>query len=168
VLAVNEYCQNHRRSSNVTVGLRAGSSGGPHAFRAGRAGRRLPDVDVYHGDATALPFGEATFDVVVCFTMLHHVSTPELQDRLFRESRRVLRAGGVLAGSDSRWGLLFALAHLGDTLKLVDPVGLPERLRAAGFVDATTDLRRSAFRFRAAAPTNGPDSPAQLWSDLRL
>jgi SAM-dependent methyltransferase len=64
-------------------------------------GRRLPDVDVYHGDATALPLGDATFDVVVCFTMLHHVPTCELQDRLFKESRRVLRPGGVFAGSDA-------------------------------------------------------------------
>ncbi len=32
-----EYCQNHSSSSNVTVGQRAGSSGGPHAFRAGPA-----------------------------------------------------------------------------------------------------------------------------------
>jgi SAM-dependent methyltransferase len=47
-------------------------------------GRRLPDVDVYHGDATALPLGDATFDVVVCFTMLHHVPSRELQDRLLR------------------------------------------------------------------------------------
>ena len=46
--------------------------------------RRLPDVDVYHGDATALPFGDATFDGVVCFTMLHHVPTRELQNRLFQ------------------------------------------------------------------------------------
>jgi SAM-dependent methyltransferase len=113
--------------------------------------RRLPDVDVHHGDATALPFSDATFDGVVCFTMLHHVPTRELQDRLFKEARRVLRPGGVFAGSDSRWGPLFALAHLGDTLLLVDPAGLPERLRAAGFVDATADLRRSAFRFRAVA-----------------
>jgi SAM-dependent methyltransferase len=113
--------------------------------------RRLPDVDVYHGDATALPFSDDTFDVVLCFTMLHHVPTRELQDRLLKESQRVLRPGGVFAGSDSRWGPLFALAHLGDTLQLVDPVGLPERLRAAGFLDAATDLRRSAFRFRAVA-----------------
>jgi SAM-dependent methyltransferase len=83
--------------------------------------------------------------------MLHHVPTRELQNRLFQESRRVLRPGGVFAGSDSRWGPFFAIAQLGDTLLLVDPVGLPERLRAAGFVDATAALRRSAFRFRALA-----------------
>jgi hypothetical protein len=36
--------KNHRRSSNVTVGLRAGSSGGPHAFRAGRAGDQISAI----------------------------------------------------------------------------------------------------------------------------
>lgn len=113
--------------------------------------RRLPDIDVYHGHATAWPFGDATFDGVVCFTMLHHVPTRELQNRLFQESRRVLRPGGVFAGRDSQWGPLSAIAHLGDTLLVVDPVGLPEQLRAAGFVEATTDLRRSSFRFRAVA-----------------
>jgi len=53
--------------------------------------------------------------------MLHHVPTVELQDRLIREARRVLRLGGIFAGSDSRWGPLFALAHLGETLQIVDP-----------------------------------------------
>jgi hypothetical protein len=43
VLAVNEYCQNHS-SSNVIVGLRAGSSLGPHGFRAGPAGDQISAI----------------------------------------------------------------------------------------------------------------------------
>lgn len=113
--------------------------------------RRLPDVEVIHGDATALPFAAGTFDAVVCFTMLHHVPTPELQDQLFAEARRVLCPGGIFAGSDSRWGPLFALAHLGDVLQLVDPDGLPTRLTTAGFTDVAVSTRRSAFRFHATA-----------------
>ena len=113
--------------------------------------RRLPDVEVVHGDATALPFGAGTFDVVVCFTMLHHVPTAELQDQLFAGARRVLRPGGTFAGSDSRWGPLFALAHLGDVLQLVDPDTLPARFTTAGFSDVAVSTRRSAFRFRATA-----------------
>ena len=31
---------------------------------------RAADVDVRHADATVLPFGDDTFDAVVCFTML--------------------------------------------------------------------------------------------------
>ena len=110
---------------------------------------RMPDVRVHHADATAMPLEDGSFDVVVCFTMLHHLPTPALQDRLFAEAHRVLRPGGVVAGSDSRWGPLFALAHLGDDLCLVDPDGLPSRLDGAGFVDPTVTTRRDAFRFRA-------------------
>jgi SAM-dependent methyltransferase len=51
-----------------------------------------------------MPFADASFEVVLCFTMLHHVPTIELQDRLIREARRVLWPGGIFAGSDSRWG----------------------------------------------------------------
>lgn len=112
------------------------------------AGRRR-DVEVVHGDATAMPFPDGNFDVVVCFTMLHHIRTSTGQDRLFAEARRVLRPEGVFAGSDSRWGPLFALAHLGDTLTLVDPATLPARLGAAGFADAGCQVAGRAFRFRA-------------------
>src|SRR5437867_3571892 len=40
-------------------------------------------VEVVHGDATAMPFDDGRFSAVVCFTMLHHVPTAELQDRVF-------------------------------------------------------------------------------------
>lgn len=110
---------------------------------------RLPDVSVTRADATDLPFGDGSFDLVVCFTMLHHVPTTVGQDALFAHAARVLRPGGVFAGSDSRWGPLFALAHLGDALHLVAPGGLPQRLRAAGFRDAEVATRRDAFRFHA-------------------
>jgi SAM-dependent methyltransferase len=83
--------------------------------------RRHPRVDVRHGDATALPFASASFDAVVCFTMLHHLPSAAAQDRLYSEAARVLRPNGVFAGSDSRWGRVFALAHIGDTCTLVDP-----------------------------------------------
>jgi SAM-dependent methyltransferase len=110
---------------------------------------RHPGVDVRHGDATALPFASRSFDAVVCFTMLHHLPSAAAQDRLYAEAARVLRPKGMLAGSDSRWGPLFALAHIGDTCTLVDPEELPARLKAAGFGLVETDTRRDAFRFRA-------------------
>lgn len=112
---------------------------------------RMPEVDARRADATDLPFEAGTFDVVVCFTMLHHVPTTALQDRLLAEAARVLRPGGTFAGSDSRWGPLFAVAHLRDTMRLVDPATFPERLAAAGLTDARVDVRRDAFRFRASA-----------------
>ena len=129
------------------------------AHDASALAERLPDVHVHHADATDLPFDDASFDVVVCFTMLHHLPSPDLQDTLFAEARRVLRSGGVFAGSDSRWGPLFALAHFGDDLCLVNPERLPARLEKAGFLNPTVSTRRDAFRFRAGtafAERNGP------------
>jgi SAM-dependent methyltransferase len=111
---------------------------------------RAPDVEVHHGDATDLPFDDATFDAVLCFTMLHHVPSVALQDRLFAEACRVLKPSGVFAGSDSRWGPLFAVAHIGDTLQLVDPDQLPGHLTSAGFSHPEVSKRRGVFRFRAA------------------
>ncbi|HTU59330.1 MAG TPA: class I SAM-dependent methyltransferase, partial [Polyangiales bacterium] len=69
-------------------------------------------VHVVVGDGTALPFEPAAFSGVVCFTMLHHVKSPALQDRLFAEAFRVLRPGGVFAGADSLVSFGFRLLHL--------------------------------------------------------
>ena len=107
-------------------------------------------VDVRTGDGADLPFPEASFDAVVCFTMLHHVPSARQQDRLFAEAARVLRPGGAFAGSDSRISLLFRLVHVRDTMVVVDPATLPERLRGAGFAAATVDTAPRAFRFRAS------------------
>lgn len=106
-------------------------------------------IDVREGDGAQLPFDDGSFDVVVCYTMLHHVPSPAQQDRLFGEAARVLGSGGTFAGSDSRLSLRFRLLHIGDTMVPVDPDLLPERLRAAGFRDAETSLGGRSYRFRA-------------------
>ena len=59
------------------------------------------NVEVVHGDATALPFACASFDSVAAFTMLHHVPTRQLQARVLTEALRVARPGGAVFGSDS-------------------------------------------------------------------
>lgn len=118
---------------------------------AGALDGQLPGVRVLHGDGADLPFPDAAFDTVVCFTMLHHVPSREQQDALFAQARRVLRPGGVFAGSDSRLSLRFRLLHVADTMVVVDPAGLPDRLRAAGFADPVVDVSRRSLRFRARA-----------------
>lgn len=110
------------------------------------------NVTVEESDATALRFPDATFTAAVCFTMLHHVPSAELQDRLLREARRVLQPGGVFAGSDSRTSTVFRLAHLADTMVLVDPDAFAGRLDAAGFTRVEVHSAKAAFRFRATAP----------------
>jgi SAM-dependent methyltransferase len=106
-------------------------------------------VDVREDDGTELSLADRTFDAVVCFTMLHHVPSPALQDKLFAEAARVLRPGGVFAGSDSRLSLRFRLLHIRDTMVPVDPDTLPDRLRTAGFRDPDVALGGRSFRFRA-------------------
>ncbi|HKN95230.1 MAG TPA: class I SAM-dependent methyltransferase [Thermoleophilaceae bacterium] len=110
-------------------------------------------ADVVQGDATRMPFEDNRFSGVTCFTMLHHIPSPQLQDQLFAEALRVLRPGGVFAGTDSiGHGLLFKLIHIGDTLVLVDPDGLPGRLTAAGFEDVVVETSPRSLRFRARKP----------------
>ncbi|KLO32799.1 class I SAM-dependent methyltransferase [Mycobacterium haemophilum] len=102
------------------------------------------------GTDTGLPSNE--FSSVVSFTMLHHVPTTERQDRLFAEAFRVLRPGGVFAGSDSVTSLPFRILHFRDTCNPVSPETLPDRLRATGFHDVDVDVRHGAQRWRAVKP----------------
>lgn len=110
------------------------------------------NVTVIEGDATAMPFEDQKFSGAVSFTMLHHVPSQGLQDKLFAEVFRVLKPGGVFAGTDSRSSPLFRLIHLGDTMVLVDVDTLGKRLEAVGFADITVDAATNRFRFRARRP----------------
>ncbi len=91
------------------------------------------NVTVLHADATDMPFEDTSFSGAVAFTMLHHVPSRELQDRLFSEAHRVLRPGAYFVGTDSVWSPAFALVHLFDTLVPVDPDTLEARLESVGF-----------------------------------
>ena len=105
---------------------------------------------IVHGDGTALPFEDGRFSAVVCFTMLHHVPSPALQDALFAEARRVLRPGGLFHGVDSQPSLRFRVLHIGDTMVVVDPATLPARLTAVGF-DDEPEVRVADGRLRFTA-----------------
>jgi ubiquinone/menaquinone biosynthesis C-methylase UbiE len=110
------------------------------------------NVTVIREDATAMRFPDSSFDGALSFTMLHHVPSIALQDRLLAEVARVLRPGGIFAGVDSLSSRSFRLLHLFDTLVIVDPNSFPKRLQAAGFVDVQVDVNPYAFRFRARRP----------------
>jgi ubiquinone/menaquinone biosynthesis C-methylase UbiE len=111
------------------------------------------DVEIVQADATAMPFGDGRFSGVVCFTMLHHVPSRALQDQLLAEVSRVLRAGGLFAGTDSLGtGRAFKLLHVRDTLVPVAPDALPRRLERAGLIEPRVDIGGRSFRFLARKP----------------
>lgn len=110
------------------------------------------NVQVVCADATAMSFPNAAFDGAVCCTMLHHVRSAGLQNQLLKEVARVLRPGGVFAGTDSLDSRMFRILHVFDTLTPVKPETFGERLRAAGFEHVQVDVNPYAFRFRARKP----------------
>lgn len=120
-----------------------------------RLRRDLGDaVKVVQGDATALPFDDDRFSAVLCFTMLHHIAQREHQDRAFAEVARVLRPGGVFAGTDSvGTGRLFKLIHIGDTLLPIAPREMAPRLQRAGLAEPVVEDAGKSFRFRARKPS---------------
>jgi hypothetical protein len=84
---------------------------------------------------------------------LHHVPSREQQDRLLSEVSRVLRPGGLLAGTDSLGtGRGFKLLHVRDTLVPVAPGELPARLEGAGLTEPRVEIAGGSFRFRALKP----------------
>jgi mono/diheme cytochrome c family protein len=112
------------------------------------------NVEVVAGDATEMPFQDAHFSSAVSFTMLHHVTSPALQDELFREVHRVLKPGGYFLGCDSLRSWLMSLIHIGDTLVPVEPKTVATRLEEAGFESVEVEVGAAAFRFSARKPRN--------------
>jgi SAM-dependent methyltransferase len=115
-----------------------------------RARFRGTNVQVIEGDGASMPFERGSFRTVFCFTMLHHVPSAKMQDRVMDEAFRVLAPGGTFVGTDSRASLRMKLFHWFDTMAIADPETFPGRLREAGFSDTQIELADGAFRFCAA------------------
>jgi SAM-dependent methyltransferase len=113
---------------------------------------RGTNVNVLHADATrtGLPSGE--FSTVLCFSMLHHMTSPELQDSLFEEVGRLLRPGGIFVGVDALDSDFMRDAHIDDTFVPVGPDSITARFTAAGLGDTVVEPGDYQFRFRATKP----------------
>ena len=107
------------------------------------------NVEVVHGDATKSGLPSDRFTTATCFSMLHHMPEPRLQDELFAEVHRVLRPGGQFVGVDALDSEPMRKGHVDDVFVPVDPDTFGARLEAAGFASTEIDLGDYQFRFRA-------------------
>ncbi len=114
------------------------------------------NVRVIEGDATEMPFGDSEFSGAVSFTMLHHVPSQEMQNKVLIEVLRVLQPGGFFVGSDSLQNWFLRIIHIGDTFVPVSPDTFATRLDSAGFEVLEVQKDSQAFRFRARRPTASP------------
>jgi SAM-dependent methyltransferase len=148
--------------------LDAGTGFGRHAFELARQGARVVALDqaekevvgtrdtfaamvdageitadryvgVVRGDATRLPFSEATFDAVITSEVLEHI--PD-DTAAIAELVRVLRPGGVFAATVPSWwpetvnwmisDEYHAPAAVGGHVRIYSATELKAKLRAAG------------------------------------
>jgi len=119
------------------------------------------NVEIVTGTAAELSYPHASFDSVGCFTMLHHVPTLALQNKILAEAFRVLRPGGVLIGSDSLASSDLHHFHADDTYNPVDPASVLSRLQTVGFGKITV-IVDDILKFIAAKPDE-PQRPG--WAD---
>ena len=122
---------------------------------AARLAARYPDsnITVDIGDATLMPYGDESFDSVGSFTMLHHVPTAAAQYQILAEALRVLRPGGLLAGSDSLASNDLHCFHRDDTYNPAEPATLLVWLRALGFTPITITVG-DVLMFTACKPAS--------------
>jgi SAM-dependent methyltransferase len=123
------------------------------------ARRRVPDADVRQGEMEALPFGDASFDVVAGFNSFFFASDMLVA---LREARRVVRPGGTVLAQV--WGRpercdLDAMKHAIDHwLPKQDPLApgppplyedgvLAGLLAAAGLEETATFATTWSYRF---------------------
>ncbi len=127
------------------------------------AERAVANVEWVLGDAEALPFPDASFDLWICRAATHHFQHLE---RSLEEARRILRPGGRVAVIDSS-GPREARDHLHQVELLRDPSHVRmltvdewiDRLEAAGFAIEEARLRALEWDFepwitRIGVPTD--------------
>jgi ubiquinone/menaquinone biosynthesis C-methylase UbiE len=111
------------RAVGADLWSRDQSGNRPEATLANAAAAGVADrVGVHTADMTALPFSDASFDVVTSAMAIHNIRSAEGRYRAVDEAMRVLRPGGQLLIADP-WPMTGKYAaHLGrGTLRGLGP-----------------------------------------------
>ena len=105
------------------------SGNDPEVTRANAARGGVADkIRLETGDFTAMPFGDATFDLVVSSWAIHNVPTADGREQALREIERVLKPGGRI-----------------EILDIGPGRGYDAVLRAVGLTDVERALDNLAF-----------------------
>jgi ubiquinone/menaquinone biosynthesis C-methylase UbiE len=110
---------------------------------------RGTNVEIRTGSAAELAFADDSFDSVGCFTMLHHVPTLALQNKILAEAFRVLRPGGLASTGLHDF-------HEGDVYNPIEPASVLPRLQMLGFSAITVAVHYD-LRFTARKPSPDDD-----------
>ncbi|WP_152363435.1 class I SAM-dependent methyltransferase [Microlunatus speluncae] len=123
-----------RQSAATVVGLDPDHLALTNARR--KSERHRLDVRFDHGYADELPYPDRSQDRVLSSLMFHHLEE-DGKARALSEALRVLRPGGELHLLDFTGGSGSRSRRLPERIRDNADDRIPERLRAAGFVDVT-------------------------------
>jgi len=121
-----------------------------HNFAA-KLGARFSNTNanVLQGDAAALPFPDDSFSSVIAVLVLHHLKSPERQERAFAEIHRVLKPGGVFLAFEIKDGWLQRFGHIKSVFVPISPSSISDQLTSFGFSEVAVESKGSSFRVGA-------------------
>ena len=119
--------------------------------------RELPGVETTQLDGEGLrPFADASFDMVACYSVLHHV--PDYL-ALVREMARVARPGGIIYLDHERTDESWTSPERAQFMELASPNPRPSWTR---FLNPAAYWRRAR---RALWPRWMPEGDLHIWAD---
>jgi SAM-dependent methyltransferase len=124
---------------------------------AGQAAKRHPDLVFSTGSMTALPAADASWDGLVSFYSLIHMTDDAGLRAALAEFRRVLADGGLLllavhAGEETRHLTEWFGAEVDVSFRFFDPAWLGAELERAGFAVESLTRRQPYPGAEAATP----------------